>query len=281
MPARCWARSPLWITTAARTFPAVPEPGPASRRAFAPLSPRRVAQPLTRAENLPEQQRERLEAPDRDLSRDGSACHPSAFLRHPAPPRKDNPARLAARTTATREADLPHLHSFTRGIAQDTDAVTAAITLDHHNGRPEPVGGQSRPAGPDRVGWRTVPTDARGQRQSTNSSHQQTKTAPVGEQSPPTHADSTGWPTAPTDAPAQCRLADGPVADAPAQHRSADSPHRRIRTRSVGGQSSSADAGWVRTVHGAGTFVTGAVGLTRTVWTDPVVQTVGPIGHEH
>jgi hypothetical protein len=31
------------------------------------------------------------------------------------------------------------VHSFARGIAQDIDAVTAAITLDHHNGRTEGV----------------------------------------------------------------------------------------------------------------------------------------------
>ena len=54
-------------------------------------------------------------------------------------PRKDNPARLAAWITAAREADLPHVHSFARGIDQDTDAVIAAVTLDHHNGRTEGV----------------------------------------------------------------------------------------------------------------------------------------------
>jgi hypothetical protein len=54
-------------------------------------------------------------------------------------PHKDSPAQLAAWTTTAREADLPHVHSFTRGIDQGTDAVTAAITLDHHNGRTEGV----------------------------------------------------------------------------------------------------------------------------------------------
>jgi hypothetical protein len=54
-------------------------------------------------------------------------------------PSKDNPARLAAWTTAAREADLPHLHSFVRGIEQDIDAVTVAITLEYHNGRTEGV----------------------------------------------------------------------------------------------------------------------------------------------
>ncbi|GHF37107.1 hypothetical protein GCM10017566_07820 [Amycolatopsis bartoniae] len=52
-------------------------------------------------------------------------------------PHRDNPARSAAWTTAARKADLPHVHSFARGIDQDIDAVTAAITLEHHNGRTE------------------------------------------------------------------------------------------------------------------------------------------------
>jgi transposase len=54
-------------------------------------------------------------------------------------PHKDNPTRLAAWTTAARETDLPHVHSFARGINQDTDAVIAAVTLTHHNRRTEGV----------------------------------------------------------------------------------------------------------------------------------------------
>lgn len=54
-------------------------------------------------------------------------------------PREGNPARLAAWFTAAREADLPHVHSFVRGVEQDVDAVTAAITLEHNNGRTEGV----------------------------------------------------------------------------------------------------------------------------------------------
>ena len=46
---------------------------------------------------------------------------------------------MAEWTTAAHEADLPHVHSFARGINQDIDAVTAAITLNHHNGRTEGV----------------------------------------------------------------------------------------------------------------------------------------------
>lgn len=36
-----------------------------------------------------------------------------------------------------RSADLPHVHSFVRGLNQDLDAVTAALTRPHHNGRTE------------------------------------------------------------------------------------------------------------------------------------------------
>jgi hypothetical protein len=51
-------------------------------------------------------------------------------------PHKDNPDWLTDWITIAREADLPHVHSFVRGIGQDIDAVTAAVTLTHHNGVP-------------------------------------------------------------------------------------------------------------------------------------------------
>jgi len=102
------------------------------------LSPRRAARPLlTRPENLTERQRERLQALTAacpEMTALAGAVRSFAAL---LSPRKDNPARLAAWITAAREADLPHVHSFARGIDQDTDAVTAAVTLNHHNGRTE------------------------------------------------------------------------------------------------------------------------------------------------
>jgi transposase len=69
----------------------------------------------------------------------GWVVRPRALLRRHARSHTDNPAKLAAWTSTAREADLPHVHSFARGIEQDIDAVTAAITLDHHNGRTEGV----------------------------------------------------------------------------------------------------------------------------------------------
>jgi transposase len=38
-----------------------------------------------------------------------------------------------------RDADLPHLHSFTRSLDLDIQAATAALTVPHHNGRTEGV----------------------------------------------------------------------------------------------------------------------------------------------
>jgi transposase len=53
--------------------------------------------------------------------------------------REDNPVLLVEWTAAAREADPRHVHCFARGIDQDTDAVTAAVTLEHHTGRTEGV----------------------------------------------------------------------------------------------------------------------------------------------
>lgn len=98
------------------------------------LSPRRAARLLlTRPENLTERHHKRLQA----LT---AACPEMTALTGVVrsfatllAPHQDNPARLAEWTTTTRQADLPHVHSFARGIHQDIDAVTAAITLAHHN----------------------------------------------------------------------------------------------------------------------------------------------------
>ena len=43
-----------------------------------------------------------------------------------------------------RAADLPHLHSFTRGLDLDIKAATAALTLPHHNGRTEGVNSKTK-----------------------------------------------------------------------------------------------------------------------------------------
>jgi transposase len=54
-------------------------------------------------------------------------------------PDRGNDARLRQWITDARAADLPHVHSFTRGLDLDIQAATAALTMPHHNGRTEGV----------------------------------------------------------------------------------------------------------------------------------------------
>jgi transposase len=66
------------------------------------------------------------------------AGHARAFARL-LRPEPGNAERLEEWVTDVRADDLPHLHSFTRGLDKDRDAVTAAFTLPFHNGRTEGV----------------------------------------------------------------------------------------------------------------------------------------------
>ena len=59
-------------------------------------------------------------------------------------PAAENEARLQQWITSARETDLPHLHSFTRGLDLDIQAATAALTLPHHNGRTEGVNNKTK-----------------------------------------------------------------------------------------------------------------------------------------
>ena len=54
-------------------------------------------------------------------------------------PDAGNEERLQQWITRARAADLPQLHSFTRGLDLDIKAATAALTLPHRNGRTEGV----------------------------------------------------------------------------------------------------------------------------------------------
>lgn len=104
------------------------------------LSPRRVTRLLlTRPEKLTQRQRERLEALTATCPEMAALAELVRSFAALLVPHKDNPAQLTTWTTTAREVDLPHMHSFVRGIEQDIDAVTAAITLEHHNGRTEGV----------------------------------------------------------------------------------------------------------------------------------------------
>ena len=55
-----------------------------------------------------------------------------------------NDDKLLESIAGARAADLPHLHSFTRGLELDIKAATAAVTLPHHNGRTEGVNNKTK-----------------------------------------------------------------------------------------------------------------------------------------
>lgn len=54
-------------------------------------------------------------------------------------PTQGHDQRLTAWIEQARQADLPHLHAFTRGLDDDRAAVHAALTLPLHNGGTEGV----------------------------------------------------------------------------------------------------------------------------------------------
>jgi transposase len=54
-------------------------------------------------------------------------------------PADDNADRLEEWISTAQEVNLPHVHSFVRGLRLDHDAVRAALTSEHHNGGTEGV----------------------------------------------------------------------------------------------------------------------------------------------
>ncbi|GAB4054923.1 ISL3-like element IS466 family transposase [Catellatospora paridis] len=104
------------------------------------ISPRRLARlMLTRPDNLTDKQR----AVRDDLT---AACPEmidlAELIRSFAgllQPQHGNSERLDEWITTARAASLPCLHSFSRGLDQDRDAVHAAVTLPYHNGGTEGV----------------------------------------------------------------------------------------------------------------------------------------------
>jgi transposase len=54
-------------------------------------------------------------------------------------PADDNGDRLEKWISTAVEANLPHVHSFVRGLRLDQDAVRAALTSEYHNGGTEGV----------------------------------------------------------------------------------------------------------------------------------------------
>jgi hypothetical protein len=104
------------------------------------LSPRRAARILlTRPDRLTAGQHETLAgltAACPEMTALAGLITSFAALLVPGP---GNDARLRRWTTGARAADLPHPHSFTRGLDLDIQAATAALTLPHYNGRTEGV----------------------------------------------------------------------------------------------------------------------------------------------
>lgn len=112
-------------------------------RADAPrshLSPRKAVQLLlSRPDNLNDSQREtaaRLSSSCPEIKALASLIGSFAALLVPDPA---NEEKLVQWIAGARAADLPNLHSFTRGLDLDIKAATAALTLPYHNGRTEGV----------------------------------------------------------------------------------------------------------------------------------------------
>jgi hypothetical protein len=73
---------------------------------------------------------------DRFLSLPAAGIRSFAELLTPCDGNADGLSRWIVQVRAT---DLPHLHSFTRGLERDRDAVIAAVTLPYSNGPTEGV----------------------------------------------------------------------------------------------------------------------------------------------
>ena len=104
------------------------------------LSPRRATRILlTRPDRLTPGQQETLaglEGACPEMTALARLIRSFATLLAPDP---GNNARLRQWITDARDADLPCVHSFTRGLDLDIQAATAALTLPYHNGRTEGV----------------------------------------------------------------------------------------------------------------------------------------------
>jgi Transposase len=104
------------------------------------IAPRKATQILlTRPDNLAGAQREtaaRISSACPEMKALARLIGSFASMLDPVPPNED---KLQQWISDARAADLPHLHSFTRGLDLDIKAATAALTLPHHNGRTEGV----------------------------------------------------------------------------------------------------------------------------------------------
>lgn len=104
------------------------------------ISPRRLARMLlTRPDNLKTEHHDllaRLTAACPEMTQ--LAAHIADFAQL-LTPREGNADGLSRWIVQVRATDLPHLHSFARGLDRDRDAVIAALTLPYSNGPTEGV----------------------------------------------------------------------------------------------------------------------------------------------
>ena len=109
------------------------------------IAPRKATQILlTNPDNLPGDQREtagRLSGACPEMTALSRLIGKFAAMLDPDPA---NEGKLLQWIGEARTADLPHLHSFTRGLELDINAATAAVTLTHHNGRTEGVNNKTK-----------------------------------------------------------------------------------------------------------------------------------------
>jgi transposase len=109
------------------------------------IAPRKAAQILlTRPGNLTDGQREtaaRLWSACPEVKALANLIRSFAAMLTPGPGNEDKPQQWI---TDARAADLPNVHSFTRGLGLDVKAATAAVTLPHHNGRTEGVNNKTK-----------------------------------------------------------------------------------------------------------------------------------------
>lgn len=104
------------------------------------LSPRRLSRLLlSRPDTLKPDQQELVHKTTSaclEMSQLASLVRDFAQLLVPA---DDNAGRLEEWIGTAQGVNLPHVHSFVRGVRLDQDAVRAALTSEYHNGGTEGV----------------------------------------------------------------------------------------------------------------------------------------------
>jgi transposase len=104
------------------------------------LSPRRAARILlTKPDRLTAGQQETLTSLEGACSETTALAGLIRSFAALLAPDPGNDTRLRQWIAGARAADLPHVHSFTRGLDLDIQAATAALTMPYHNGRTEGV----------------------------------------------------------------------------------------------------------------------------------------------